>query len=557
MFILVILLIFGFCGEVWAQSQPNPPYQYGITRTAGQINNDFAAKQNWLGSNPLLISGGALTGLLDLYPSSSTSSGFNVGIGTAPAAPNNGDIWETSSGLYARIGGTTYQLLPVATPLDIPGSSTSGAQFNIGIGSAPTSPNNGDLWETSVGLFARIAGLTYQLSPIIGPIALTPSSATRAQFNLGIGSAPTSPNNGDVWETTSGIFTQDNGVTQQFTTSVSAVTSANLFRNPRMDVWQRGTSITASTANTCASTTLAACTQADGWGVIVTGANLVAAQTTGNSANMGSNAALQISGASGNTGTALEQRIEAALSAQMAQGNSVTVQFEFYNNSGASITPTLLGYYPGSANTFSSGVTADTTGFSGGSAQNMQACVAATYCKEAYSFTPSANAANGYEIAIGLGALTSGTVAITSVSLQVTPNVIAAGANSNPPSNPDLRNIGQEITICQRYLDVLSANGVANAILGSSVNSATTTAITALFYPVQRAVPVISFSAASTLQIVVPGNASYTTSANSSSAISLGSVNISSTISGATALQPGFLRDAGAGTAAITISSEL
>ncbi len=37
-------------GVVCAQSQPSPPYRYGVTRTAGQINNDFALKQDYLGA---------------------------------------------------------------------------------------------------------------------------------------------------------------------------------------------------------------------------------------------------------------------------------------------------------------------------------------------------------------------------------------------------------------------------------------------------------------------------------------------------------------------------
>jgi len=36
------------------QSQPNPPYQYKVVRTAGQINQDFAAKQDWLGATPMI-----------------------------------------------------------------------------------------------------------------------------------------------------------------------------------------------------------------------------------------------------------------------------------------------------------------------------------------------------------------------------------------------------------------------------------------------------------------------------------------------------------------------
>lgn len=46
-------------------------------------------------------------------------------------------------------------------------STTAGATFNLAIGSAPTSPNNGDIWATSAGVFARIGGVT--VGPFSGP----------------------------------------------------------------------------------------------------------------------------------------------------------------------------------------------------------------------------------------------------------------------------------------------------------------------------------------------------------------------------------------------------
>jgi hypothetical protein len=43
-------------------------------------------------------------------------------------------------------------------------STTGGALWNLAPGVAPTSPNNGDVWTTSVGVFSRVNGVTQQLN---------------------------------------------------------------------------------------------------------------------------------------------------------------------------------------------------------------------------------------------------------------------------------------------------------------------------------------------------------------------------------------------------------
>jgi hypothetical protein len=48
--------------------------------------------------------------------------------------------------------------------LQLPASVTGGASMNLAPGVAPTSPNNGDVWITSAGIYVQIAGAT------IGPL---------------------------------------------------------------------------------------------------------------------------------------------------------------------------------------------------------------------------------------------------------------------------------------------------------------------------------------------------------------------------------------------------
>ena len=53
------------------------------------------------------IAGGTLTGLVTTLASASGGAGLNCPQGTAPTSPNNGDLWCTSAGMYGRFNGST------------------------------------------------------------------------------------------------------------------------------------------------------------------------------------------------------------------------------------------------------------------------------------------------------------------------------------------------------------------------------------------------------------------------------------------------------------------
>lgn len=63
------------------------------------------------------------------------------------------------------VGGRTQQI-PAATTLVLNPPTTGAATINLPHGTAPTSPNNGDCWTTTSGLNCRINGTT--LGPLIG-----------------------------------------------------------------------------------------------------------------------------------------------------------------------------------------------------------------------------------------------------------------------------------------------------------------------------------------------------------------------------------------------------
>jgi hypothetical protein len=102
-----------------ANAQSSPNLINGQVPTAGQWNSYFTAKQDVLGYVPLNVAGGVMTGRLITAPPGAATSGFNLSPGAPPASPADGDLWVTSSGLFAQIKGVTVG--PLAGP--------SGASF--------------------------------------------------------------------------------------------------------------------------------------------------------------------------------------------------------------------------------------------------------------------------------------------------------------------------------------------------------------------------------------------------------------------------------------------
>ena len=88
-------------------AQSNPGLGFGQVPTATQWNSYFSAKQDFLGYLPLSTAGGTMLGKLTTIASASAIAGFNLPQGTAPSSPINGDMWTTSSGVYAQIAGST------------------------------------------------------------------------------------------------------------------------------------------------------------------------------------------------------------------------------------------------------------------------------------------------------------------------------------------------------------------------------------------------------------------------------------------------------------------
>jgi hypothetical protein len=100
-----LLALAALCAPAAAQSCP--PWGSVKTLTVGQWQACFDAKQNALGYVPVNKAGDTMIGPLTMAASSTVTAGINIQPGVAPTFPNNGDFWTTSVGVFAQINGTT------------------------------------------------------------------------------------------------------------------------------------------------------------------------------------------------------------------------------------------------------------------------------------------------------------------------------------------------------------------------------------------------------------------------------------------------------------------
>lgn len=121
-------------------------------------------------------------------------SGSNINAGTVSATYIDSAI--------ARLASPTFTGTVV-----MPTSASGGASMRIPHGSAPSSPTDGDIWTTTSGLFARINGTSQQYAQLSGATftgtvtGVSPTDAGSTGFRKITMSTsdPTGGDNGDVW----------------------------------------------------------------------------------------------------------------------------------------------------------------------------------------------------------------------------------------------------------------------------------------------------------------------------------------------------------------------
>lgn len=129
--------------------------------------------------------------------------------GAAPSSPTDGDIWTTTAGLFVRINGATVGPLSAGGG---GGTTTNPITFNNSDAGSGSGVNfDGSVARTissnTIGALNKAGGT------MTGTLTLKASAAGGAGINNPHGAAPTTPNNGDIWTTTSGLFVRINGAT--------------------------------------------------------------------------------------------------------------------------------------------------------------------------------------------------------------------------------------------------------------------------------------------------------------------------------------------------------
>lgn len=152
-----IALAFALSSSV-AIAQTNPGLTQGQKLTPAQWNNLFASKQDTLGYVPMNSAGGVFSGRVVTAAPGASTAGFNLIPGTAPGSPANGDLWATSSSLFARINGATYDLIgatavsmTVGTTTVLSGTNKGLLYNNAGVLGNLTTVNNGVLVTNGSG----------------------------------------------------------------------------------------------------------------------------------------------------------------------------------------------------------------------------------------------------------------------------------------------------------------------------------------------------------------------------------------------------------------------
>ena len=214
----------------------------------------------------------------------------------------------------------------------------------------------------------------------------------------------------------------------------------NFFRNPFMEVAQRGTtaSVTAGTSSY----------SLDGWNVAPTGANVTWQQAGSlTSGTIYAHNSLGLLGASGLSSCTIYQRIESAFASQFS-GKRATIQFLIQNQTGAALTPTIGTYYPAVSDDNYGSVTTDL------GITNLQTIASGATAIVAYTFDVNFLASRGYGIDLRFGSQLNGAgknVYISAADIRYTPDA-PLGLNSAPP-RPEYRPKGPETAFCQRYYE--------------------------------------------------------------------------------------------------------
>lgn len=112
--------------RVWQRSKVNDTFEPWVL-TGGITSVDLATKVSKAGDS--------MTGRLLFAASAAIAASFKIPSGIAPAAPEDGDVWNTGSNLFVRLGSVTNKLFRA-------GDTASAAEIKAGtVADKPVSPD--------------------------------------------------------------------------------------------------------------------------------------------------------------------------------------------------------------------------------------------------------------------------------------------------------------------------------------------------------------------------------------------------------------------------------
>jgi hypothetical protein len=280
-------------------------------------------------------------------------------------------------------------------------------------------------------------------SVTIDPVS-TASNVTITIPATPVGSVVVADSSGNVTATgnvsgVNGTFTGPvSGTTGTFTGNVQMASAnggqlaglRNRVINGDFRIFQRGTSITASAGT--ATYTL------DRWKVSATGAAVTVTQASASTAYSNLASYLITTGAASNTGTNVQQFIESANSRDLA-GQTVTLSYWIYNNTGSSFTAISGFYYPTVTDTFATVTAINAT--AGGTV-----CPNATWTQITVSQAIPSAATTGLMIVLGGSQTVLAGQSIRYGNVQLEVGTVATPFEQRP--------IGMELALCQRYCQI-------------------------------------------------------------------------------------------------------
>jgi len=199
----------GYALESWVTSQG---YLTSASLT-GYATESWVTSQGYLTSAPVLSVAGK-TGSVTLDNTDIS------GLGTmATASTSDYSTTTVANGLYYPLSSNPSSYLVAA---DIAGKANSASPSLTGNVTITTNSTSPALFIEQSGtgniltLHDQASDTTFVAIDQNGKIATIASTTTNAGFNVPHGTAPTTPVNGDIWTTTSGLFMRQNGSTKQY-----------------------------------------------------------------------------------------------------------------------------------------------------------------------------------------------------------------------------------------------------------------------------------------------------------------------------------------------------